>query len=451
MRKIFIAAACALASMGAMAQNHEVGIYAGGGLHSIYFNPQDGQSKLGFGGQVSVEYRFFFNDYVGLGLGVNAACYGAGATYNMLETSNRFDAENQLDYELRTAYSDFRESQHLVQAEVPIALYVQKQMGDKMRFLWGLGAKLALPVWNQYRLENGSYTTTAYYPATGVEYANLPQHGLGAYDAAASGASELKKLGAEAFTDLGFNCRVAEHTSVYFGLYVAYGLTDLRAPSDKMLIESDLTFSGTLGSNQISKANTLSAGLKLGLTLDFLTAKGKAAKAAKAGADKQPADGPEEVAKLHERTLLVERVVSDTVHQTVNIEDTVTLQTSVPEEYLAIAKAVSDINFAYNSTTFPQSKENSEKLDRLVECLNADPNIVAILSGHTCDIGSEEVNNRIGMLRAKAVKRELEKRGADSNQIFIETMGKTDPLKPNDSEANRSDNRQVEVNLGYAK
>lgn len=77
--------------------------------------------------------------------------------------------------------------------------------------------------------------------------------------------------------------------------------------------------------------------------------------------------------------------------------------------------------------------------------LNKYSNLKIIRVGHTCDIGSEETNIRIGQQRAETIKTYLVSKGIAANRIQVTSKGEADPIAPNTSEENRRQNRRVEV------
>lgn len=83
------------------------------------------------------------------------------------------------------------------------------------------------------------------------------------------------------------------------------------------------------------------------------------------------------------------------------------------------------------------------QLSGIVSLLQAHPDIVLEIQGHTCDIGTDAANERIGLARAMAVANYLESHGISANRIHALSKGDAEPLAPNTSEANRRQNRRV--------
>jgi OOP family OmpA-OmpF porin len=79
------------------------------------------------------------------------------------------------------------------------------------------------------------------------------------------------------------------------------------------------------------------------------------------------------------------------------------------------------------------------------EVLSRYPTLKFQVTGHTCDIGSEEANLEIGMKRANAIKEAFSDGGVAPGQIATFSKGEAEPMFPNTNEANRRRNRRVVV------
>ena len=71
--------------------------------------------------------------------------------------------------------------------------------------------------------------------------------------------------------------------------------------------------------------------------------------------------------------------------------------------------------------------------------------MLIILEGHTDDIGSVEVNHRVGILRASQVLYALEMAGIEDVDLKIISRGATNPIASNTSDEGRAINRRVEI------
>jgi outer membrane protein OmpA-like peptidoglycan-associated protein len=68
-----------------------------------------------------------------------------------------------------------------------------------------------------------------------------------------------------------------------------------------------------------------------------------------------------------------------------------------------------------------------------------------VLTGHTDSIGKATSNLNLGLKRAIEIKDLMVKLGAQSAQIDVASMGETQPIASNDTEAGRNQNRRVEL------
>jgi type IX secretion system PorP/SprF family membrane protein len=91
--------------------------------------------------------------------------------------------------------------------------------------------------------------------------------------------------------------------------------------------------------------------------------------------------------------------------------------------------------------------ESRTYLNKVADLLKNNPNIKVLISGHTCDIGSESANEMYSRDRAEAVKYFLISKGVSSDQISTDLKLDAEPIVPNTSEANRQQNRRVSFSI----
>ena len=103
--------------------------------------------------------------------------------------------------------------------------------------------------------------------------------------------------------------------------------------------------------------------------------------------------------------------------------------------------------FAFNSASIPAAAE--ARLDEIVAAIKANPNGVYFeIEGHTDDVGSRAVNERVGLARAEAVKRYLHERHEIAlHRINVISYGEDKPIAPNATAAGRAQNRRVVVRV----
>ena len=87
------------------------------------------------------------------------------------------------------------------------------------------------------------------------------------------------------------------------------------------------------------------------------------------------------------------------------------------------------------------------ELDQLVTKLNTMTVEIAIVVGHTDNVGTDTYNLKLGMRRAEAVKKYLVSRGVEAGRIYTDTKGEREPIATNKTTQGRSENRRVVVEV----
>ena len=104
-------------------------------------------------------------------------------------------------------------------------------------------------------------------------------------------------------------------------------------------------------------------------------------------------------------------------------------------------------NFRFGRTDLPD--EAKARLDEIVGQLKSDPKGIYIeIEGHTDNVGSKELNDRLGMERAETVKRYLyEQHQVPLHKINVISYGEDKPVAPNNNREGRAQNRRVVVRI----
>ena len=79
------------------------------------------------------------------------------------------------------------------------------------------------------------------------------------------------------------------------------------------------------------------------------------------------------------------------------------------------------------------------------------PAISLSIDGHTDNVGSDELNQKLSDNRAAAVKSYLVSKGIDASRITSSGHGETMPIADNTTAAGRQQNRRSEMTLSYYK
>ena len=105
------------------------------------------------------------------------------------------------------------------------------------------------------------------------------------------------------------------------------------------------------------------------------------------------------------------------------------------------------VNFALNSSVLDDMA--TTRLDALVTFLLEDETVTVDIGGFTSDEGSDDYNQALSERRAGAVRDYMVEKGVDGARLTVVGYGEQQPLVPNDSETNRSQNRRAMVTPVY--
>jgi peptidoglycan-associated lipoprotein len=169
---------------------------------------------------------------------------------------------------------------------------------------------------------------------------------------------------------------------------------------------------------------------RIGVVDEKAEAAGKSATSARAAADAAAASAKEvdgKVVTVNNRVNAVEAASRRLIYEVTLSED--------------------QGNFAFNKAALPD--EAKARLDKMVTDLKADPKGIFIeIEGHTDNRGTPEVNERIGLERAEAVKRYLyEQHQVPLHKINVISYGEEKPVAPNNTKDGRAQNRRVVVKV----
>lgn len=106
------------------------------------------------------------------------------------------------------------------------------------------------------------------------------------------------------------------------------------------------------------------------------------------------------------------------------------------------------IHFEFNNAWDGKMNEKEQTAyDELVELMKERDDLKIALVGNTCDIGSREVNVRMGMLRATTIKKWMIRKGVREENIEVRSMAYDNPVHDNKTAEHRRENRRVEVKI----
>ena len=104
-------------------------------------------------------------------------------------------------------------------------------------------------------------------------------------------------------------------------------------------------------------------------------------------------------------------------------------------------------DFKFGQAAVPEAAVG--EIDQLVQQLKSNPNGAFIeIEGHTDNTGSKDINYKLGLERADAVKRYIyETHQVPLHRINVISYGEEKPIAPNNTRAGRAQNRRVVIKV----
>ncbi|MEL4309045.1 OmpA family protein [Joostella sp. CR20] len=411
--------------------SQELSIKVNGGISGIDYQSQigDGEKEAGFG--FGVGYTHFFNEHWAILGGLEA-----NLNRNTFELFNgnvitTFETDDQASaFEYRVAPTNYKEDQYFWSFAIPIMLQYRTPISATTGIYLGAGVKSMIPAKQHVDASAEQLSATGYYPDLNLEFDDLSAHGFGDVNNWEEDTKVSLRPSFLASVEGGLFFKLKKKTTLYTGLYFDYGMSDMQQNNaTKNLVSysesgtNGIKANGVMSTEKIIDKNryfALGFQVKLGFAL-----------------------GKEETVVIVEEEKVIE-------------EPEEILPIEVEEEEIVIVEETpifSDEEIAYiqkpitfgviNKTTIPNVLD--ERIDTIAELLKRDDSIPITIIGHTCDLGSEAVNMRVGMQRAEAVASRLEENGISRSRMEVISKGESEPLVPNTSNENRMKNRRVSI------
>jgi outer membrane protein OmpA-like peptidoglycan-associated protein len=104
-------------------------------------------------------------------------------------------------------------------------------------------------------------------------------------------------------------------------------------------------------------------------------------------------------------------------------------------------------NFKFGKADLPD--EAKAEIDKMIEQLKADPKGAYFeIEGHTDNVGGKEINQKVGLDRAEAVKKYLyEQHQIPLFKMNVISYGEEKPIAPNKTKDGRAQNRRVVIRV----
>ncbi|MCR9229062.1 MAG: OmpA family protein [Flavobacteriaceae bacterium] len=421
----------------------EVTVSLGGGLQGVHHQGDQVNGDIKVGGGLGIGYTYFISKEWGMATGVGLDMYRTNLGIGDNRVIRSFEVDDTTSaFEYRVIPTGYSEEQRLYSLSVPIMLtYKSQHSGSgKVGFYARAGSKIVFPLRQNIDVRAERLELRGYYPDLNLEIDDLPNHGFGTLtDLSGESQNELSTVVLTASIETGLYFKLKPTMDLYTGLYVDYGLSDLRDKDRNSNIvgygptgTNDISAKGGMANNDLmDKSRLMALGLKVrvGFSLN------------KTQEVPQPEDRP----ILTDTKEPVEDVIDEPAppKEVVTSEEKMAVPTLTDKEVETITSPMA-FDTIDNVSITPQL---AKRLDRVAQILLDNDSVHVIMKGYTCNLGSEQVNQRVGRQRAQSVADYLRAKGVDANRMEVISMGESSPVVPNTSSENRRKNRRVSISI----
>ncbi|WP_335967048.1 OmpA family protein [Galbibacter sp. PAP.153] len=420
-----------------LGQAQEITFKLNGGLSGIFYESPVGDGSLGLGGGIGFGYTYFLNDHWGIQTGIEAQ-YNSN-TFELDDgrqvSSNEID-DQESAFEYRVSAVSYKEEQHFYSFAVPLLLQYRGNISSKTGFYIGLGGKVLFPTGQKIKASAQTLSLSGYYPDLDLEINDLPVHGFGTVNNWEDDTSVSLRTSVLLSVEGGLTFKLKGHLQLYTGIYADYGLTDLQDDKQPQNIVGyspegieEVPANGAMSAQGIvEKSNYLSAGIQLKLGFKL----GKNNEFQEKEQEEVIAEGP--VEKQQTEPVVVAEKEKEAIPKEPTLSAT---ELAYIEEPLIFGNI--------DRTDIPEALTG--RLDTIAGMLNKGEPVQLQITGYTCNVGSEPLNESIGMERAEAVASYLEAQGVSRDRMELISKGESEPLLPNTSAENREKNRRVSIDV----
>ncbi|WP_108823355.1 porin family protein [Dysgonomonas sp. Marseille-P4361] len=218
-------------------KTHEVSVWGAGGLSTLQYDLNIGDSKNGVGGTVGFGYNYNFNENWSIGSGLELSFYSAKSTIDGLSDSYAAN-DGEYDFVFHTTIKNYKEKQSATYLNIPIICQYQTPVFNEHSLYVSAGMKIGVPVSKTSKVTNADFNNYGYYPEWENPIQDDPYFmGFGAFKSIdKKGTLDLKIVYILAL-ETGLKWKLSEDLGLYTGVYLDYGLNDIKKADDKRLIQ----------------------------------------------------------------------------------------------------------------------------------------------------------------------------------------------------------------------
>ena len=125
---------------------------------------------------------------------------------------------------------------------------------------------------------------------------------------------------------------------------------------------------------------------------------------------------------------------------------TVVAEIEPPDSPTFVPVELSYSIFFEKNSIDPKNPSSISEIGNALADTVGDIEVVALITGHTCDLGTEEYNHKLGLERAKRVGKLLGSQGIDLPFTY-ESKGETESKQVDASDEERAQSRRVDIDI----
>lgn len=247
----------------------------GGGVHTMLYNPNWGESKIGMGGKIGLNYAYYFHKNFGAGIGAYCNLYTSRyklPDYDLADGKKQTDESNYNYTYVLYVKDHLNETQRVASISIPISFRTQFQLGWYWDMRVNVGAAVEIPMLLHKYYSEGNLTTTAYYEELNVLFHDMPNHGFKKDRYNVNGEFICKKVGISPFAEIGFSRMIDNHWRFYLGVYASLSATNFIAQNENDVFydsTSDKYPQNSFSSDLSDKMRLFKAGATIGFVYQF--------------------------------------------------------------------------------------------------------------------------------------------------------------------------------------
>ena len=261
---------------------NEVSFYVKGAFSKLDYEVLQDKNDMENGLSIGAGYSYYLSENWSIGTSAELQYMESSASLAAVEDAyTSVDTEGE-EFEFRYRLEEFRENQYVYFLNLPVK--VQYETGDIIRFYAAAGAKLGLVLQSEYDAEASAFTTSGYYPQYDAELNDPHFAGFGDFGAMNTSKKELDlQTNLVLNLETGVKFMLENDQALYMGLFVDYGLKDIKPEVDQANLiayntEDPMNFmnsslltsvKNTEATPYVNEVKTLAFGLKIQYAFQF--------------------------------------------------------------------------------------------------------------------------------------------------------------------------------------